>query len=144
MTLLLRFFAAHTKPRCGSFGAWVQAFFPTCHASIESSTPLYYAARFGLLSIVRVLLAEEGIKNLEVPGGVYGSTPLHVAAWQGRTDVVRELLNVVADAREVNLEGKPGLLWAVTFGFTDIERMLRDAGATLDGVDIPLTEIMWY
>lgn len=131
-TILQRFFSTYTDPRSGSFGAWVQAFYPAGHSNIESSTPLYYAARFGLLAVVRMILAIEGTKNLEVPGGVFGSTPLHVAAWQGRTEVVKDLLAAGAEAREVNAEGVPGLFWAVKSGHTAIERMLRDAGATLE------------
>ena len=76
-----------------------------------------------------MILALEGTKNLEAPGGIYGSSPLHVATWLGRTDVVRELLKAGANARDVNQNGKPALLWAVKYGFVEIERMLRDAGA---------------
>ena len=131
-SLLLRFFATHDKPNGGNFGAWVQACFPNATHNIEDSTPLYYAARYGLLRIVRMILATEGTRSLEKAGGVFRSTPLHVAAWQGRTEVVAELLNAGASAREVNDEGRPGLIWAVLFGYTEIERMLRAAGAELD------------
>ena len=34
--------------------------------------------------------------------------------------------------KETNDEGKPGLLWAVLFKYTEIEKMLREAGAELD------------
>lgn len=131
-TLLLHFFQTQIQPRGGNFGAWVQVFFPTAHANIESSTPLYYAARFGLLPVVKMILEIEGTRNLETPGGVYGSTPLHVATWQGRTEVVQELLKAGANAREVNEERTPGLFFAVLYGFKDIERMLREAGARFD------------
>ena len=43
------------------------------------------------LSIVKMILALEETKSLETPGGVYGCTPLHVAIWQGRSQVVKEL-----------------------------------------------------
>lgn len=132
-TILLRFFETHSKPRGGNFGAWVEAFTPVINEYIETSTPLYYASRFGLLPIVRMILASEGTKDLEAPGGVYGSTPLHVATWLGRTDVVRELLKAGANPREVNDDGIPGLLWAVKYGYVDIERMLREAGAVFEG-----------
>ena len=131
-TLLLRFFATHDQPNGGNFGAWVQACFPSTLHNIEHSTPLYYAARYGLLRIVQIILATEGTRNLETSGGVYRSTPLHVAAWQGRTEVVAELLKAGASAKEMNDEGRPGLIWAVMFGYTDIERMLREAGAELN------------
>jgi len=131
--LLRRFFQTQTLPRSGSFGAWVQSFFDgTSYTNIESSTPLYYAARFGLLPIVMLILKLDGTRDLETPGGVYGSTPLHVATWQGRTAVVRELLKAGANAKEVNEERTPGLVWAVIFGYKEIERMLRVAGASFE------------
>ena len=132
VSLLLHFFATHDQPHGGNFGAWVQACFPSATDNIEESTPLYYAARYGLLQIVRMILATEGTRSLERAGGVFGSTPLHVAAWQGRTEVVAELLNAGASARELNDERRPGLIWAVLFGYTEIERMLREGGAELD------------
>lgn len=131
-TLLLRFFGTHSQPQGGNFGAWVEAFTPGANDYIETSTPLYYASRFGLLPIVRMILALEGPKNLEAPGGLYGSSPLHVATWLGRTDVVKELLKAGANAREVNQDGTPALLWAVKYGYVEIERMLRDAGASFE------------
>ena len=56
----------------------------------------------------------------------------HVATWQGRTAVVRDLLKAGANAKEVNQEGVTGLWCAVKFGYEDIEHMLRDAGATFE------------
>lgn len=131
-TLLLKFFATYDEPRGGWFGAWVQGAFPSTTIVLESATPLYYAARYGLLDVVRLILEVEGTKNLEKPAGVCLSTPLHVAAWKGQTEVVRELLKAGANAREVNGDGIPGLLWAVKYGDEDVERLLRDAGAKFD------------
>jgi len=130
--LLLRFFAAHRLPRGGNFGAWVQAFAPETTYNIESSTPLYYAARFGLLQVVKLLLQTQGTVDLEKTGGRRGSTPLHVASWAGRTKVVKELLKAGANAKETSFRGQSGLLWAVMSGDHAIEQMLREAGATLD------------
>ena len=127
--LLLRFFRTQSHPRGGSFGAWAQVFSETFYFdSLESSTPLYYAARSGLLSLVKLLLKLEGTKDLETPGGVYGSTPLHVAAYGGQTEVVRELLAAGANAKEFNQNGETGLLWAITFRHNEIEHMLKEAG----------------
>lgn len=149
-SLLLRFFETQTQPRGGNFGAWVQAFFPASHANIETSTPLYYAARFGLLPIIRLILALEGTKSLETPGGAYGSTPLHVATWMGQTEAVKELLEAGANPKETNQDLVPGLVWAVDYGYKDIERMLREAGARFEpwmnlkdlGIDTELDEAM--
>ena len=130
--LILRFFATHHLPRGGNFGAWVQAFIPETSFNIESSTPLYYAARFGLLRLVRLILGTQGTGDLEKPGGVYGSTPLHVASWAGRTEVVKELLAAGASTKETNFDGSNALYWAVMSKNKRIERMLREAGATLN------------
>lgn len=129
--LVLRFFDTHELPRGGNFGAWVQAFLPETSFNIESSTPLYYAARFGLVRLVRLILQTRGTTDLEKPGGVFGSTPLHVAAWAGRREVVRELLDAGANVKETNYEGENGLSWAVRNEDEVIAAMLREAGATL-------------
>ena len=136
---LLNFFATHSQPAGGNFGAWVQAWYFTTQGIFvtgtgATTTPLYFAARFGLLSLVRVILSVEGTKDLEVPGGLYDCTPLHVATWQGETEIVKLLLEHGADAEERNCGGKPGLLWAVKYGYQEIEQMLRAAGANLEGV----------
>ena len=135
--LLMRFFGTRsTGLRGGNFGAWVAAWGARVGwgleiEDIESSTPLYFAARHGLLPIVKMILQVEGTKHLEQPGGTYGSTPLHVAAWAGQTAVVAELLAAGANPRERNATDDTGLYWAARLGFKDIVAMLRDAGAVL-------------
>ncbi|KAL9046740.1 MAG: hypothetical protein Q9214_000505 [Letrouitia sp. 1 TL-2023] len=133
--LLLQFFSTHSLPYGGNFGAWMEAFNPKTSTNIEQSTPLYYASRFGLLHIVRLILETDGRRTLEMPGGVLGSTPLHVAAWQGHEEVVEELIRAGANAKEKNFAGESGLLWASRFGFEAIAKKLREAGATLHEVE---------
>ena len=130
--LALRFFATHRRPGGGNFGAWVQAFAPGTTYNIEFSTPLYYAARFGLTRLVKLLLDTQGTEDLEKPGGGNGSTPLHVACWAGRNDVVTQLLDAGADVTETSYGGRNGLWWAVVSGDSVLEQTLRKAGATLD------------
>ena len=134
--LILRFFATHHLPRGGNFGAWVQAFNPTTTFNIESCTPLYYAARFGLVRLIKLILQTQGTTDLEKPGGVFGSTPLHVASWAEKPRVVRALLDAGANVKETNFEGENALYWAVKLGNETIERMLREAGATLNEVSL--------
>lgn len=127
--LLLQFFETSKLPRCGNFGAWVQAYFPSARFEIETSTPLYYAARFGIDSMVKMILALQGTRDLEVRGGRRGSTPLHVASAMGHLEVVQTLLAAGANAKEVNERGICGLHTATGYGSLDIVKALLDAGA---------------
>ena len=127
--LLLQFFETSKRPRCGNFGAWVEAYFHTANFDIESSTPLYYAARFGINSMVKMILAVQGARDLEVRGGRRGSTPLHVASALGSFEVVQTLLAAGANAKEVNEKGECGLDYATERGTSDIVKALLDAGA---------------
>ncbi|KAL9125995.1 MAG: hypothetical protein Q9217_004876 [Psora testacea] len=112
---LLKNFATHKLPHYGNFSTLVQAFTPA----------------------TRLILSIDGTKDLEVRGGVYKSTPSHVAAWQGRTKVVEELLKAGANPKETNGDGHSGLFWAVKFGYRYIEQLLREAGATLpDDIEV--------
>lgn len=127
--LLLRFFDTSRTSRGGNFGAWVQAFFhPFARLNIESSTPLYYASRFGLNSMVKLILTVEGTASLEIRGGRRGSTPLHVAAALGEVEVVKTLLAAGANAQEVNEMGECGLEWAIRIGSLEVVRLLLAAG----------------
>ena len=127
--LLLRFFETSKLPRCGNFGAWIQAYHHSAKFDIETSTPLYYAAKFGINSMVKIILAMQGTRHLEVRGGRFGSTPLHVASYSGHFEVVQTLLAAGANAKEANAIGESGLMWAAVERRLDIMKALLDAGA---------------
>ncbi len=127
--MFLGFFETAERHRGGNFGAWIQLFLPFAEMNIENSTPLYYAARFGLTSILKMILAVQGKKDLETLGGRRDSTPLHVASAFGRVQVVKTLLEAGANAREINGKGESGLRWACLYGSFAIVRMLLKAGA---------------
>ena len=134
--LLSRFLASQRLPGAGNFGAWVQTFYGKYRSVslsvLGETTGLYFAAREGLLPLLKMILSVDGAKDLEKPGGLYMSTPLHVAAWAGHTSIVAELVNAGANVHERNSEGTNGLYWAILSHYTSIERLLRDAGAMLD------------
>ena len=133
--LLLQFFETSKLPRCGNFGAWVQAYFPSAKFKIETSTPLYYASRFGINSMVKMIMALQGTRDLEVRGGRRGSTPLHVASAMGHFEVVQTLLAAGANAKEENEKGECGLHYATGRGSLNIVKALLDAGADPDSRD---------
>ena len=130
--ILLRFFETSAYPRCGNFGAWVQAYLPFANMNIENSTPLYYAARFNLNSIVRLILQVQGPATLEARGGRRGSTPLHVACYSASWEVIQTLVEAGANAGEVNEMGETGLRWAATRGSEEMVRLLLSAGADVN------------
>lgn len=127
--LLLQFFETSKLPRCGNFGAWVQAYFPRAILNIERCTPLYYAARFGINSMVKMILAVQGTRDLEVCGGRRGSPPLHAASLRGFSEVVQTLLGAGANANAVNEHGDYVLHYATVGGAPDVVKALLDAGA---------------
>ena len=126
---LLHFFETSKLPQCGNFGAWVQLYFPAARLRFETSTPLYYAARFGINSMVKMILAVQGTQDLEVRGGRRGSTPLHAASSRGCFEVVQTLLGAGANPNAVNEMGESVLHYATGGGRPNVVKALLDAGA---------------
>ena len=83
-----------------------------------------------------MILQTQGTTDLEKPGGTFGSTPLHVASYAEKPAVVKELLDAGANVKESNFEGENALYWAIRLGNKTIERMLKEAGATLNEVSL--------
>jgi ankyrin repeat protein len=54
-----------------------------------------------------------------------GITPLFIAAYNGRTDVVKFLLDSGADASVSNIHGRTALMEAETKGYTAIVQMIK-------------------
>lgn len=131
-TLLLRFFETASRPLGGNFGSWVQLYMLGAELIIEDASPTYYAARFGLLGILKMILSVQGTKDLERQGGRRGSTPLHAASAFGHLEVVNVLLAAGAQIREHNAKGECALQWAVLYGSDTVVRRLIEAGADPD------------
>lgn len=128
---LLKFFQSAHRPHGGNFGSWVQVYIPR-HLNVNQSLsqPLYYAARSGLVEVVRMILRVEGKNMLEVRGGSRGSTALHAACAFGHTEAVQLLLEEGANPNERNEYGERGIEWAEMYGYEDIVELLLEYGAS--------------
>jgi ankyrin repeat protein len=90
------------------------------------STPLTYAAIYGHLEVVRVLL-EEGANVNRTDSVVY--TALHHAAWNGHLDLCRLLLDWGAKVDALNKSRNTPLMWAAWQGHLSIAKLLVERGA---------------
>ncbi len=66
----------------------VQAFLYFTQLVLGKSTPWYNVSRFGLHTIVKMILAAQGTGDLEVRVGHRGSNRLHAASAFGSVEVV--------------------------------------------------------
>ncbi|KAK7432604.1 hypothetical protein QQZ08_000812 [Neonectria magnoliae] len=97
-SLILAFFDTKKLQNGSSFDSWVQMLLHTQYLEpIRLTQPLYYAASFNMLSVIRLLLRPELGVDLNHPGGRFGSPPLFVAIWRGNIEAAKLLLEAGAD-----------------------------------------------
>ena len=107
---LLRSFPLRDDAGRGNFFAWVHLLAPTSR-NVRGTGPLYYAASYGLTTVVRYLLNAGA--NLEARGGRGGATPLNIASFRGYADVVQLLLEHGADPEAPDEAVRPSVIdWA--------------------------------
>jgi ankyrin repeat protein len=107
----------------------------TCNDNDQyGSTPLTYAAIYGHVEVVRMLL-EEGANIARTDASTY--TALHQAVWNGHLDVCRLLLDWGAEVDALNKAGNTPLIWAAWAGHLSIAKLLVERGAdvSLKNVD---------
>ena len=101
--LVNRLFDSKRLPNRGNFGVWVQTLAPDVNfESIQSTEPLYYAASFGLVPVVKAILASDPGLDIDARGGRFQSTPLFVACWRLNMEVAKLLLEAGADPNIVD------------------------------------------
>ncbi|KAH7160235.1 ankyrin repeat protein [Dactylonectria estremocensis] len=107
-SLILSFFDTKKLSNGSSFDSWVQLLLETQHLElIKNTEPLYYAASFNMLSVLKILLRPSLGTDLNRPGGRFGSSPLFVAMWRGNLEAAKLLLEAGADA---SIMDKPSLM----------------------------------
>ncbi len=99
-------------------------------ASSEGTTPLYLAAHYGYLEVVRILLQAQGIRVNPVADKRF--TPLGAAVQQGHKDIVRLLLRHGADPNMKIIAGITLLHIACLAGNQAIVQMMLNYGADTD------------
>ena len=108
----------------GNFLAWVQLLSPISK-NISGTGPLYYAASFGLTTVVRYLL--EAGADIEARGGRGGATPLNIASYRGHAAVVELLLEHGADPQASDEEvGWSAIEWARAKMHWDVLFLLKN------------------
>ncbi|KAH7136519.1 ankyrin repeat protein [Dactylonectria macrodidyma] len=127
-TLILSFFDTKKLPNGSSFDSWVQLLLETQHMEVIKNTqPLYYAASFNMLSVLKILLRPSLRTDLNRPGGRFGSSPLFVAIWRGNMEAAKLLLEAGADS---SLVDKPSLMTgqqlAHSLQLTDLLQMMEE------------------
>jgi hypothetical protein len=128
--LFHKLLSTHILPNGGNFGSLVGTVWRAAtQDSIETTKPLYFAASYGLVSVVRLLLSDVAATDLEARGGRFGSSPLQVASYHGNTECVRLLLAAGADPNSTNRLNETSLYWARRFGSVEIVDLLRSYGA---------------
>ena len=96
--LILDFFATKANPGGGCFESWVQFLLMSLDIeAIRRTEPLYYAASYNMVPILKILLKPGSGVDVNRPGGRFGSTPLAIACFRGYTEAATVLLEAGAD-----------------------------------------------
>ena len=135
-SLLQRFFETKNRARGGNYAAWVVALTPNIALdSLQKTQPLYYAASFGITSLVQKLITSDPRLNVDAPGGRFESSPLQVAGYRHHPVTVKLLLESKANPMSCNRQGESCLLWATLRYDPEVQTLLRDHGATWTSQD---------
>ncbi|KAF2095195.1 ankyrin repeat protein [Rhizodiscina lignyota] len=96
--LILSFFDTKRHRNGGCFDSWVQFLLGQPESGkVEQTEPLYYAASYDMVPIVKLLLKRDPNIKIDAPGGRYGSTPLFIACYRGNIDSAKLLVEAGAN-----------------------------------------------
>ena len=97
-------------------------------------TPLHYAAFYGLLDVVKLLVIEQP-QDVNALGFDYDGTPLFGASRNGHLEASRILLENGADAKAHDNKHRAPLHWASKRGRVEVVRVLLEHGADAKAQD---------
>jgi Ankyrin repeats (3 copies)/Ankyrin repeat len=110
----------------------VQTLFPLVKNENDLNDALCVAASWGKIEAVKFLLAQGLNVNVHVKDWWNGGTPLTVAAAEGRTDTVRELITHGAQLEAVDNDGNTALHNAARYGNAKTVAFLLEKGALVN------------
>jgi hypothetical protein len=135
--LLQLFFNTKNMTNGGNFATWGVALTPDIELEAMKRThPLYYAASFGLTSLIQKLLESNQNIDIEAPGGRFASPPLQVAAYRNHPNAVKLLLEAGANPMRLNDQRESTLYWATVRGHIEVQELLLSYRAELTSQEI--------
>lgn len=135
--LVQQFFATKALKGGGNFASWIAALTPDISLRIIQSThPLYYAASFGMASVVQKLLETDRSIDINARGGRFGSPALQAACYRNHPKTAKVLLEAGADPMALNDQGESCMFWAAMRGATGAQRLLEAFGARFTETDL--------
>jgi hypothetical protein len=133
--LLQKFFETRKLRKSGNYGAWIAALVPDANYA-RKTHPLYYAASFGVTSVVKRIIDSELGLNIDALGGRYWSSALQVATYRNHPETVKLLLEAGADPMTTNCFGESCVYFAIASQLEEIQSMLNSYGAILTDKDV--------
>ncbi|KAJ5118756.1 hypothetical protein N7448_010464 [Penicillium atrosanguineum] len=149
-SLVNHLFESKSLPCRGNFGVWVQALLLEVDIEvIEKTQPLYYAASFGMTSVIKAMIKSNSGLDINAPGGRTGATPVFIAAYRGNIEIVKILLLAGADPTIPDPETKATALDLIPWHIAEFEpfrdflpRWSAKARFELHGYENPVPPIL--
>lgn len=129
--LIKELFNTKILPNGGNYACWVGQLVPAASDKvIQNTPPLYYAASFGLVEVIRFLLDFEPNIEIDAVGGRASSSPLQVSVYRDHIDVARILLERGADPDLPNDYQETAVHWAGISKNKEMKQLFYDYGAS--------------
>jgi len=97
---------------------------------MDDNLAMLVAVEKGNVDVLDVLL-EVGLQS-EFSYGIHGGTLVHLAAYQGHTEIIKSLHSYGADINALDCLGRPPLYWAVGHNCAGTVHILLELGASCD------------